>query len=154
GLSFAADTLTRATQARRQPGSSFKPFLYDAAMEHGFNPASIVLDAPVVFRDRAGNIWRPQNDTGDFRGPMLLRQALVQSRNLVSVRLLDAIGIDYARRYISHLGIDEDLLPPNLSMSLGTASLPPLTVARGDAVIADGGFRIPPEFIADGRHLV
>ncbi|WP_140909197.1 penicillin-binding protein 1A [Cognatiluteimonas lumbrici] len=151
GFSFAANKFNRATQARRQPGSSFKPFLYAAAMERGFNPASIVLDAPVVFRDRAGNIWRPQNDTGDFRGPMRLRQALVQSRNLVSVRLLDAIGIDYARRYISHFGIDEDLLPPNLSMSLGTASLPPLTVARGYAVFPNGGFRITPYFIDEVR---
>jgi penicillin-binding protein 1A len=147
GYSFAANKFNRATQARRQPGSSFKPFLYAAAFERGFNPASIVLDAPVVFRDRRGHLWRPQNDTGDFAGPMRLRQALVQSRNLVSVRLLDAIGVDYARRYISHFGIDEALLPPNLSMSLGTASLQPLTIARGYAVFANGGFRVTPWFI-------
>jgi penicillin-binding protein 1A len=147
GFSFAANKFNRATQARRQPGSSFKPFLYAAAMERGFNPASIVLDAPVVFRDRAGNVWRPQNDDGKFRGPMRLREALVQSRNLVSVRLLDAIGIDYARRYIGHFGIDEDLIPPNLSMSLGTASLPPLMIARGYAVFTNGGFRITPYYI-------
>ena len=147
GFSFAANKFNRATQARRQPGSSFKPFLYAAAMERGFNPASIVLDAPVVFRDRAGNVWRPQNDDGKFRGPMRLREALVQSRNLVSVRLLDAIGIDYARRYISHFGLDEDMLPPNLSMSLGTASLPPLMIARGYAVFTNGGFRITPYYI-------
>ena len=151
GFSFAANKFNRATQARRQPGSSFKPFLYAAAMERGFNPASIVLDAPVVFRDRAGNVWRPQNDSGDFKGPMRLREALVQSRNLVSVRLLDAIGIDYARRYISHFGLDEDLLPPNLSMSLGTASLPPLMIARGYAVFPNGGFRITPYFIDQVR---
>jgi penicillin-binding protein 1A len=147
GYSFAANKFNRATQARRQPGSSFKPFLYAAAFERGFNPASIVLDAPVVFRDRRGHLWRPQNDTGDFAGPMRLRQALVQSRNLVSVRLLDAIGVDYARRYISHFGIDEALLPPNLSMSLGTASLQPLTIARGYAVFANGGFRVTPWFV-------
>lgn len=147
GYSFAGNKFNRATQARRQPGSSFKPFLYAAAFERGFNPASIVLDAPVVFRDRRGHMWRPQNDSGNFAGPMRLREALVQSRNLVSVRLLDAIGVDYARRYISHFGFDEAQLPPNLSMSLGTASLAPLDVARGYAVFANGGFQIKGWFI-------
>jgi penicillin-binding protein 1A len=151
GFSFAGNKFNRATQARRQPGSSFKPFLYAAAMERGFNPASIVLDAPVVFKDRRGHMWRPQNDNGNFAGPMRLREALVQSRNLVSVRLLDAIGIDYARKYISHFGIDEALLPPNLSMSLGTASLPPLMIARGYATFPNGGFRITPWFIDEVR---
>lgn len=151
GFSFAGNKFNRATQARRQPGSSFKPFLYAAAMERGFNPASIVLDAPVVFKDRRGHMWRPQNDSGNFAGPMRLREALVQSRNLVSVRLLDAIGIDYARKYISHFGIDEALLPPNLSMSLGTASLPPLMIARGYATFPNGGFRITPWFIDEVR---
>ncbi|HEU4813625.1 MAG TPA: penicillin-binding protein 1A [Xanthomonadaceae bacterium] len=151
GFSFNGSKFNRATQARRQPGSSFKPFLYAAAFERGFNPASIVLDAPVVFRDRAGNVWRPQNDSGDFKGPMRLREALVQSRNLVSVRLLDAIGVDYARKYISHFGFDEEELPPNLSMSLGTASVHPLTVARGFSAFVNGGFRITPWFIDEVR---
>ncbi|MDB6164444.1 MAG: penicillin-binding protein [Xanthomonadaceae bacterium] len=151
GFSYAGNKFNRATQARRQPGSSFKPFLYAAAFERGFNPASIVLDAPVVFKDRRGHIWRPQNDTGDFAGPMRLREALVQSRNLVSVRLLDAIGVDYARRYISHFGLDEALLPPNLSMSLGTASLPPMMMARGYSAFPNGGFRITPWFIDEVR---
>jgi penicillin-binding protein 1A len=147
GYSFAGAKFNRATQARRQPGSSFKPFVYAASFERGFNPASVVLDAPVVFKDRRGHIWRPQNDSGNFAGPMRLREAMVQSRNLVSVRLLDAIGVDYARKYISHFGFDEAELPPNLSMSLGTASLTPLSVARGFAVFANGGFRITPWFI-------
>ncbi len=147
GFSYAGNKFNRATQARRQPGSSFKPFLYAAAMERGFNPASIVLDAPVVFKDRRGHTWRPQNDSGNFAGPMRLREALVQSRNLVSVRLLDAIGIDYARKYISHFGIDESLLPPNLSMALGSASLHPLMIARGYAAFPNGGFRITPFYI-------
>ncbi len=151
GFSFAGSKFNRATQSRRQPGSSFKPFLYAAAFERGYNPASIVLDAPVVFRMRNGKVWRPQNDSGNFAGPMRLREALVQSRNLVSVRLLDAIGVDYARRYISHFGIDEALLPPNLSMSLGTASLPAIDIARGYAVFANGGFRITPWFIDEVR---
>jgi penicillin-binding protein 1A len=151
GFSFAGNKFNRATQARRQPGSSFKPFVYAAAFEKGFNPASIVLDAPVVFKDRRGRMWRPQNDSGNFAGPMRIREALVQSRNLVSVRLLDAIGVEYARRYISHFGLDEALLPPNLSMSLGTASLPPIMVAGGYATFPNGGFRVTPWFIDEVR---
>ncbi|KAB8194388.1 PBP1A family penicillin-binding protein [Lysobacter maris] len=151
GFSFAGNEFNRATQARRQPGSSFKPFVYAAAMDKGFNPASIVLDAPVVFKQRNGKVWRPQNDSGNFAGPMRLREAIVQSRNLVSVRLLDAIGVDYARRYISNFGFEESQLPPNLSMSLGSASLTPLSVARGYAVFANGGYRITPWFIDEIR---
>jgi len=142
GFSFSGNKFNRATQARRQPGSSFKPFVYAAAFDKGYNPASIVLDAPVVFRDRRGKTWAPQNDGGGFRGPMRLREALVQSRNLVSVRLLDGMGVDYARKYISQFGFAEAELPPNLSMSLGTASLTPLSVARGYAVFANGGSRV------------
>ncbi|GHE30087.1 penicillin-binding protein 1A [Vulcaniibacterium thermophilum] len=144
GYSFAANKFNRVTQARLQPGSSFKPFVYAAAFERGYNPASIVLDAPVVFRDRRGRTWRPQNDTGNFAGPMRLREAMVQSRNLVSVRLLDAIGVDFARKYISQFGFEEAELPPNLSISLGTPSLTPLSIARGYAVFANGGFRVEP----------
>ncbi|UHQ22530.1 penicillin-binding protein 1A [Lysobacter sp. 5GHs7-4] len=147
GFSFAGAKFNRATQARRQPGSSFKPFVYAASFERGYNPASIVLDAPVVFRDRRGHIWRPQNDSGNFAGPMRVREAMVQSRNLVSVRLLDAMGVDFARKYISNFGFDIEQLPPNLSMSLGTASLTPLSVARGYATFANGGFRVTPWFI-------
>lgn len=151
GFSFAGNKFNRATQARRQPGSSFKPFVYAAAFEKGFNPASIVLDAPVVFRDRRGKTWSPQNDGGGFKGPMRLREALVQSRNLVSVRLLDAIGVDFARQYIAQFGFDPAELPPNLSMSLGTASLTPLSVARGYAVFANGGSRVDPWVIDEVR---
>ncbi|KAF1686467.1 peptidase [Pseudoxanthomonas broegbernensis] len=147
GYSFAGNKFNRATQARRQPGSSFKPFVYAAAFEKGFNPASIVLDAPVVFRDRRGNTWSPQNDGGGFRGPMRLREALVQSRNLVSVRMLDAIGVEFARNYITQFGFDPAELPPNLSMSLGTASLTPLSVARGYSVFVNGGSRVDTWFI-------
>jgi penicillin-binding protein 1A len=147
GYSFAGNKFNRATQARRQPGSSFKPFVYAAAFERGFNPGSIVLDAPVVFRDRRGRMWRPQNDGGGFSGPMRLREALVRSKNLVSVRLLDAIGVDFTRKYISQFGFEEAELPPNLSMSLGTASLTPLSMARGYAVFVNGGSLVTPWFI-------
>ncbi len=151
GFSFAGSNFNRATQSRRQPGSSFKPFIFAAAFEKGYNPASIVLDAPVLFRMRRGQDWRPQNSDGRFVGPMRLREALVQSRNLVAVRLLDSIGVDYARGYISAFGFDEAQLPPNLSISLGTPSLTPLDVTRGYAVFANGGFRITPWFIDQVR---
>jgi len=147
GFSFGLNKFNRATQAQRLPGSSFKPFVYAAAFERGFSPASIVLDAPVVFRDRAGNVWRPQNDAGDFAGPMRLREAMVQSRNLVSVRVLDAIGVDFASRYITQFGFSQESLPPNLSMALGTSSLTPLSIARGYTVLANGGYLVDPWFI-------
>jgi penicillin-binding protein 1A len=148
GFSFSRSKFNRVTQAQRQPGSSFKPFLYSAAMERGYTPATIVLDAPVVFRDRVGHVWQPQNDNGKFSGPMRMREALVQSRNLVSVRLLDAIGVDFARQYITHFGFKLESLPANLSMSLGTASLTPMSIARGYTVFANGGFLVEPYFIA------
>ena len=148
GLSFSRSKFNRAIQAQRQPGSSFKPFLYSAAFERGYTPASIVLDAPVEFRDRVGHVWRPQNDNGKFSGPMRMREALVQSRNLVSVRLLDAIGVDFARKYITQFGFKLESLPPNLSMSLGTASLTPMSIARGYTVFANGGFLVEPYFVA------
>ncbi|PRH82987.1 penicillin-binding protein 1A [Arenimonas caeni] len=147
GFSFGLNKFNRATQAQRLPGSSFKPFVYAASFERGFSPASIVLDAPVVFRDRAGNVWRPQNDAGNFAGPMRLREAMVQSRNLVSVRLLDAIGVDFASRYITQFGFSQESLPPNLSMALGTSSLTPLSIARGYTVIVNGGYLVEPWFI-------
>jgi penicillin-binding protein 1A len=148
GLSFSRSKFNRAVQAQRQPGSSFKPFLYSAAFERGYTPATIVLDAPVVFRDRVGHVWQPQNDNGKFSGPMRMREALVQSRNLVSVRLLDAIGVDFARKYITQFGFKLESLPANLSMSLGTASLTPISIARGYTVFANGGFLVEPYFIA------
>jgi penicillin-binding protein 1A len=148
GLSFSRSKFNRAIQAQRQPGSSFKPFLYSAAFERGYTPASIVLDAPVVFQDRVGHVWRPQNDDGKFSGPMRMREALVQSRNLVSVRLLDAIGVDFARKYITQFGFKLESLPPNLSMALGSASLTPISIARGYTVFANGGFLVEPYFIA------
>ncbi|MEZ5464770.1 MAG: penicillin-binding protein 1A [Lysobacteraceae bacterium] len=152
GFSFSLNKFNRATQAKRQPGSSFKPFVYAAAFDRGFNPASIVLDAPVVFHNRStGETWQPQNDNADFAGPMRLREAMVTSRNLVSVRLLDAIGIPYARDYIQRFGFEAESLPPNLSMALGTAALAPLEVARGYAVFANGGYRVDPYLVREVR---
>lgn len=147
GFSFAVNKFNRATQSQRPPGSSFKPFVYAAAFERGFTPASIVLDAPVIFVDRAGNEWQPQNDNRTFAGPMRLRDALVTSRNLVSVRLLDAIGVGFAHRYMANFGFRPQSVPENLSMSLGTAALSPLEIAQGYAPFVNGGYRVDPWFI-------
>ncbi len=149
GFSFGLNKFNRATQSLRQPGSSFKPFVYAAAFERGFHPASIVLDAPVVFHDRStGTSWRPSNDNNAFSGPMRLREAMVTSRNLVSVRILDAIGASYAKRYIQNFGFPADSLPENLSLALGTSSVPPLAAVRGYAVFVNGGFLVNPYFLA------
>jgi penicillin-binding protein 1A len=148
GFSFGLNKFNRATQAQRQPGSSFKPFVYAAAFERGFTPASIVLDAPVVYDDRgSGQRWSPKNDNQSFSGPMRLREAMVSSRNLVSVRLLDAIGVSFARRYIQNFGFPPESLPDGPSLALGTSSAPPLAMARGYAVFANGGFLVEPWFI-------
>jgi penicillin-binding protein 1A len=149
GFSFARSKFNRAVQSNRQPGSSFKPFFYAAAFEHGFTPASIINDAPIVFADpsKPNGLWTPKNDDDKFEGPMRLREAMVQSKNLVSVRLLDAIGVRYAREYVTRFGFTLDQVPDNLSMALGTASVSPLTMARAYAVFANGGFLVDPYFI-------
>jgi penicillin-binding protein 1A len=149
GFSFALSKFNRAVQSNRQPGSSFKPFVYSAAFERGFNAASIVNDAPLVFADpsKEDGLWKPQNDNEKFNGPMRLREAMVQSRNLVSVRVLDAIGVRYARDYITRFGFGLDALPENLSLALGSSSVPPLAMARGYATFANGGYLIEPYFV-------
>jgi penicillin-binding protein 1A len=148
GFSFALNKFNRATQAQRQPGSSFKPFVYAAAFERGFTPASIVLDAPVVLEDLgSGQRWQPQNDNQTFSGPMRLREAMEKSRNLVSIRILDAIGVPYARRYIQNFGFPAESLPDGQSLALGTSNAPPLAMARGFAVFANGGFLIDPYYV-------
>jgi len=149
GFSFSPSKFNRAVMAARQPGSSFKPYFYSAAFERGFTPASIINDAPLALPDpsKPGGIWTPSNDDGKFAGPMRLREALVESKNLVSVRLLDAIGVRYARDYVTRFGFSLDAIPANLSMALGTASVSPMSMARGFAVFANGGYLITPYFI-------
>ncbi len=160
GFSYTRSKFNRAIQASRQPGSGFKPFFYSAAFEHGFTPASIINDAPIVFADpsKPNGLWEPKNDDDKFEGPMRLREALVESKNLVSVRLLDAIGVRYAREYATRFGFTLEQLPENLSLALGTASVSPLAMARGYAVFANGGFLIDPYFVArildrDGKQV-
>ncbi|WP_158880177.1 penicillin-binding protein 1A [Rhodanobacter sp. L36] len=151
GFNFGRSKFNRAVMAARQPGSSFKPYLYSAAFERGFTPSSIINDAPIALPDpsRPGGVWTPSNDDDKFAGPMRLREALVQSKNLVSVRLLDAIGVRYARDYVTRFGLPLDSLPANLSMALGTASVSPMGMARGYAVFANGGFLVTPYFISE-----
>lgn len=149
GFNFARSKFNRAVMAARQPGSSFKPYLYSAAFERGFTPASIINDAPLALPDpsRPNGIWTPSNDDGKFAGPMRLREALVQSKNLVSVRLLDAVGVRFVREYATRFGFSLDAIPANLSMALGTASVSPMSMARGYAVFANGGYLVTPYFI-------
>ncbi|HEV7489909.1 MAG TPA: penicillin-binding protein 1A [Rhodanobacteraceae bacterium] len=151
GFSFLRSKFNRVTQSNRSPGSGFKPFLYSAAFEHGFTPASVVNDAPLVFPDpsKPNGLWTPKNDDDTFQGPIRLREALVKSVNLVSVRVLDAIGVHYAREYITRFGFAAEQIPESLSMALGTASVSPLTMARGYAVFANGGFLIDPYFVRE-----
>ncbi len=149
GFSFVRSKFNRAVMAARQPGSSFKPYMYSAAFERGFTPASIINDAPLALPDpsRPNGIWTPSNDDGKFAGPMRLREALVQSKNLVSVRLLDAVGVNFVRQYATRFGFPLDAIPANLSMALGTASVSPMSQARGYAVFANGGYLVTPYFI-------
>ena len=151
GFSFQRSKFNRVTQSNRSPGSGFKPFLYSAAFEHGFTPASVVNDAPLVFPDpsKPNGLWMPKNDDDTFQGPIRLREALVKSVNLVSVRVLDAIGVHYAREYITRFGFSPDQIPESLSMELGTASVSPLTMAGGFAVFANGGYLVDPYFVRE-----
>ncbi|MEH6563823.1 MAG: penicillin-binding protein 1A [Halopseudomonas sp.] len=148
GFSFVESNYNRVTQARRQPGSSFKPFLYCAALDNGYTPASLVNDAPLVFvDDYLDSIWRPQNSGGDFLGPIRLREALYRSRNLVSIRLLQDMGIDNAMTYIERFGFARSDLPRHLAASLGTSELTPLQIAQGYATFANGGYAVKPYLI-------
>jgi penicillin-binding protein 1A len=148
GFDFSLSKFNRATQAMRQPGSSFKPVIYSAALEKGFTPASIINDAPVVFEDSAlESTWRPENYSGKFYGPTRLRKALYLSRNLVSVRILQSIGAGYAAQYAERFGFDPSQLPRDLTLALGSASVTPMQMARAYAVFSNGGYLVDPYFI-------
>ncbi|MFK7993031.1 MAG: penicillin-binding protein 1A [Granulosicoccus sp.] len=148
GYDYYRSKFNRATQARRQPGSTFKPFIYSAALNAGDTPATIYNDAPVVFHDDAlEGEWRPSNYSGRFFGPTRLREALVKSRNLVSVRVLRQIGIPYAVDYAQRFGFAKQNLPPDLSLSLGSATVTPIELSSAFSVFANGGYKVPPHFI-------
>ena len=143
GFDFYQSKFNRAAQAKRQPGSSFKPFIYSGALEKGFTPASVILDAPIVLDAQgSGESWRPSNDEKSFSGPTRMRDALARSRNLVSIRILRAIGIDYATNYATRFGFTEEELPHNLTLALGTPQLTPLQMATAYSVFANGGFKV------------
>jgi penicillin-binding protein 1A len=148
GMGFELSKFNRATQAQRQPGSSFKPFVYSAALDAGFTAASIINDAPVVLEDASlEDIWRPENDGGKFHGPTRLRWALTKSRNLVSIRLLQQMGVPRLIDYIGGLGFDTSDFTPDLSLALGTQAMSPLELATGYTVLANGGYRVQPYLI-------
>ena len=143
GYDFYTSKFNRVTQALRQPGSGFKPFIYSAALEAGFTPASLINDAPVVFDDPSlEGTWRPENYSGKFFGPTRLRYALTKSRNLVSIRLLRSMGIPHALKYAERFGFDSKKLPNNLSLALGSAAVTPLQMASAYAILANGGYRV------------
>jgi penicillin-binding protein 1A len=150
GFDFDRSKFNHVTQAQRQPGSSFKPFIYSAALEKGFTPATVVNDAPffVPAAQAGGEDWEPKNYDGKYEGPMRVRAALAKSKNLVTVRVLQAIGPQYAQDYIARFGFDPKLHPPYLTMGLGAGSATPLQMVDAYAVFANGGYRVAPYLIA------
>ncbi len=148
GFNFNQSKFNRAIQAQRQPGSAFKPFIYSAALEKGLTLASIINDAPIVIEDAsAEDAWRPNNDNHRFHGPTRLRYGIIHSTNLVTVRLLQTIGIPFARQYLQRFGFVETQLPNTLSLALGSGTVTPLELAQGYASFANGGYKITPHFI-------
>ena len=153
GFNFYRSKFNRVTQARRQPGSNFKPFIYAAALEHGLTAASVFNDAPIVVEDRyLEGAWRPVNASGKFYGPTRLREALYLSRNLISIRLLRTVGIGKALGTLERFGMDADAIPKDLSMALGSHIMSPLEVATAYSVFANGGYKIEPYVIHHIRN--
>ena len=143
GFDYFDNKFNRVTQARRQPGSGFKPFLYSAALENGFTPATIVMDAPIVYDDSGQEkIWRPENIEKSFDGPMRLREALVHSRNLVTIRVVRQLGIDTAINYAAKFGFNPTDMPKDMTIALGSLPATPLQMATAYAVFANGGYRV------------
>jgi penicillin-binding protein 1A len=149
GFDFNRSQFNHITQAWRQPGSSFKPFVYSAALEKGFTPATVINDAPLVFdAEQTGNEpWEPKDYDGKFEGPMRMREALIKSKNLVSIRILQSITPEYARDYISKFGFDPTRYPPYLTMALGAGSVTPMQMLAAYSVFANGGYSVTPYFI-------
>jgi penicillin-binding protein 1A len=159
GFDFNRAQYNHATQALRQPGSSFKPFIYSAALEKGFTPSTIINDEPLQFTatQTGGQAWDPKNYDGKYDGPMPMRTALMRSKNLVSIRILQSIGTNYAQDYITKFGFDAKLHPPYLTMALGAGNVTPMQMVGGYSVFANGGYRVKPYFIQrieDGRGTV
>jgi penicillin-binding protein 1A len=149
GFDFGRNQYNRVVQALRQPGSSFKPFVYSAALEKGFTPATIINDAPLMFTaaQTGSEPWEPSNFDGKFEGPLRMRMALVKSKNLVSVRILQAISPQYVQDYAARFGFDPKLHPPYLTMALGAGNVTPMQMITAYAVFANGGYRVAPYLI-------
>lgn len=149
GFDFSRNKFNHVTQAWRQPGSSFKPFIYSAALEKGFTPATVIPDEPVVLEaeETGSQRWEPKNYDGAFEGPIRLRAALAKSKNMVSIRVLDAIGPKYAQDYVARFGFEAERHPAYLTMALGAGSVTPWHMARAYAVFANGGYLVQPYFI-------
>ncbi|MCC5790993.1 MAG: penicillin-binding protein 1A [Legionellaceae bacterium] len=160
GFDFQKSKYNRATQMERQPGSTFKPFIYAAALNKGYNLATMINDAPIVINDPSQvSDWRPQNANRKFGGPTRLKEGLIRSRNLVSIRILNDIGIDYTVDFISRFGIKKDRLPHSLSLALGSLSISPIDLTSAYAIFANGGFKVDPYLIdhitdAEGEILL
>lgn len=156
GFDFERNKFNHVTQAWRQPGSSFKPFIYSAALEKGFTPATVVNDAPLFYDagSTGSRAWEPKNYDGKFEGPMSLRRALAKSKNMVSIRVLESVGTHYAQNWLTNFGFDADKHPPYLPMALGAGSVTPMQMADAYAVFANGGYRVNPTLVlkvTDGR---
>jgi len=160
GFDFDKNKFNHATQAWRQPGSSFKPFIYSAALEKGFTPATVINDAPLFFDAgfTGGKPWEPKNYDGKFDGPMTMRSALARSKNMVSIRILQAVGARNGQEWATRFGFEADKHPPFLTMALGAGEVTPLNLASAYAMFANGGKRITPWHLLkvtdkDGRVL-
>ena len=149
GFDFDKNKFNHVTQAWRQPGSSFKPFIYSAALEKGFTPATVVNDAPLFFDagTTGGQAWEPKNYDGKYDGPMTLRTGLAKSKNMISIRVLQAVGPKTAQEWVSRFGFDADKHPPYLTMALGAGSVTPMQMATAYSVFANGGYRVTPWLI-------
>ncbi len=150
GFDFAKNKFNHVTQAWRQPGSSFKPFIYSAALEKGFTPSTVINDAPLFFDAgvTGGQPWEPKNYDGKFEGPMTLRQGLAKSKNMISIQILRSIGTQYAQDWVTRFGFDAEKHPPYLTMALGAGSVTPMQMAVAYSTFANGGYRINPWVIS------
>ena len=150
GFDFAKNKFNHVTQAWRQPGSSFKPFIYSAALEKGFTPSTVINDTPLFFDagTTGGQPWEPKNYDGTFEGPMTLRKALAKSKNMISIQILQSIGTQYAQEWITRFGFEADKHPPYLTMALGAGSVTPMQMAGAYSVFANGGYRVNPWLVA------
>jgi penicillin-binding protein 1A len=151
GFDFAKNKFNHVTQAWRQPGSSFKPFIYSAALEKGFTPATVINDAPLFFGAgvTGGQPWEPKNYDGTFEGPMTLRKGLAKSKNMISIQILNSIGTQYAQDWITRFGFEAEKHPPYLTMALGAGSVTPMQMATAYSVFANGGYRVNPWLVSN-----